>query len=137
MAMVISILGILAALSVPSMVSSISQYRLNTASRCLVADLRLTRHLALKENRSVRVNFLNQRSYQIERYVSGSWTPVRDEVSFAEDHGRRGVIFPEVPQPVAFNYIGRVDSPSSISLVNETNESRTIEVISTGRIVEY
>jgi prepilin-type N-terminal cleavage/methylation domain-containing protein len=137
MAMVISIIGILAALSVPGLVSNISQYRLNTASRCLVADLRLSRHLALKENRSVRVNFINQRSYQIERYVAGNWTPVRDEVAFTEDQGRRGVIFPEVPQPVVFDYIGRANNPSTIDLVSETNKSRTIEVASTGRIIEY
>jgi len=137
MALVIAIIGILGALSIPSLVSNISHYRLNTASRCLVADLRLSRHLALKENRSVRVNFINQRSYQIERYVGGTWTAVRDAVAFTEDHGRRGVIFPEVPQPVVFNYIGRAGSPSTIDLVSETDNSITIEVNSTGRVSEY
>ena len=136
-AVVLSIMGIMAALSIPSVLSNISKYRLDTASRCLVADLRLSRHLALKENVFVRVNFIDQRSYQIERYVGNSWMPVRDEVEFTEDHGRRGVLFPEIPEPVVFNYIGKVDTPLSIDLVNEVNVSRTIEINSTGRVIEY
>jgi prepilin-type N-terminal cleavage/methylation domain-containing protein len=136
-AMVVAIIGVLAAISFPGMMRSISHYRLNTASRGLVSDLRLARHLALKENRSIRINFPSQRSYQLERLVGENWNAVRDEVEFSDDHGRRGVLFSEIPEPIEFDYLGKADPPLSIGLLSETGESRTVEVYSSGRIVEY
>ncbi|MFQ6105171.1 MAG: GspH/FimT family pseudopilin [Candidatus Glassbacteria bacterium] len=136
-AVVVAIMGLIATISLPGIISSISHYRLNTASRCLVSDLRLARHLALKENRAVRINFLSQRSYQIEKYISGNWTPARDPIQFSQDHGRWGVIVQQVPDPIEFDYMGRVSSPTSFSLLGKSGESRTIEVQSTGRTIEY
>jgi Tfp pilus assembly protein FimT len=136
-AMVVSIIGILAVLSVPGLVGSFSHYRLSTASRCLVSDLRLARHIALKENKSVRVNFIDQRSYQIERQVGTNWVPIQDEIEFTEDQGRRGVLFPEVPLPIEFDYMGKASSALSVDLLGESGQSMTVEVQRSGRVIEY
>jgi prepilin-type N-terminal cleavage/methylation domain-containing protein len=137
LAIVVAILGLIAALSLPGAMKSVSHYRLGTASRGLVSDLRLARHLALKENRPVRVNFLTQRSYRIERFVAGSWTPAFGKVDFAEDHTRRGIIFSITPSPVEFDYVGRVTAAAQMTLLSDTGETRLIEVHTTGRIIEY
>lgn len=132
-----AILSLVAVMSLPGVMKSVSHYRLGTASRGLVSDLRLARHLALKENRPVRVNFLTQRSYQIERFVAGNWSPVSGAVSFADDHTRRGIIFPSTPEPVEFDYVGRAKAAAEMRLVSENGEEQTVEVNTTGRIIEY
>ncbi|NWG32782.1 MAG: prepilin-type N-terminal cleavage/methylation domain-containing protein [Rhodocyclaceae bacterium] len=133
---VLAILSLVAVLSLPGLMKSVSHYRLGTASRGLVTDLRLARHLALKENRAVRVNFLTQRSYRIERFVAGNWIPVSGTVSFSDDHTRRGIIFSTTPDPVEFDYVGRAKAAAEMRLVSENGEERTVEVFTTGRIVE-
>lgn len=137
LAIAVAIMALIAALSLPGFMKSVSHYRLGTASRGLVSDLRLARHFALKENRPVRVNFLTQRSYQIERFVAGSWVPVSDDVDFAQDHTRRGVIFSTTPSPVEFDYVGRATAAAEMRLVSENGEERVIEVHTTGRVSEY
>ena len=134
---VMAILGLVAAMSLPGLMKSVSHYRLGTASRGLVSDLRLARHLALKENRPVRVNFLTQRSYQIERFVAGNWSQASGTVSFADDHTRRGIIFSSTPEPVEFDYVGRAKAAAEMRLVSENGEELTVEVHTTGRIIEY
>jgi len=136
-ALVIGIIGLLAALSTPGLLRNMSHYRLNTASRCLVSDLRLARHMALKENRPVRLNFIDQRRYRLEKFVNNNWTAAGNEVNFTSDHGRRGIIFSQIPAPVEFDYLGKANPPGAIQLLSEKGESRTVEVSASGRINEY
>jgi prepilin-type N-terminal cleavage/methylation domain-containing protein len=136
MAIVLALVAIIIGMSIPTISGSLSHYRLNTASQCLISDLRLARQLALKENRSVRVNFTSQRDYQLERRVGLGWELVQTAVDFSNDHSRQGVLFTGLPAPVEFDYMGRTGQAASIGLVNGRGESTTIQISTTGRIVE-
>ncbi len=136
MAIVLAMTAIIIGMSIPTISGSLSHYRLNTASQCLISDLRLARQIALKENRSVRVNFTSQRDYQLERRVGSQWELVQTPVDFSSEHSRKGVLFGSLPAPVEFDYMGRTGQAASIDLVNSRGESKSISISTTGRIAE-
>lgn len=136
MAIVLAMMAVIIGISVPTISGALSHYRLNTASQCLISDLHLARQLALKENRSVRVNFTSQRNYQIERQVGLQWELVQTAVDFSNEHSRKGVLFTAVPAPVVFDYMGRTGQAASVGLVNGRGENTTIQISTTGRIIE-
>ncbi len=54
---VIAVIGVLSAVSLPSLLRSLPEKHLKAAARILYADLQRARLLAVKENRSARVRF--------------------------------------------------------------------------------
>lgn len=78
MMVVIIIIGVLAAIGIPSFSSWKEKQAVSNATSALLSHLKQARNLALAENRSVRVTF-SSTSYTFDADTTGSCGPCRDE----------------------------------------------------------
>lgn len=84
--LVLTILGILSAISVPGILSQLPKYRLNSAARQIMSDLMWARMQAVSQNNRFKIFFLSDNhQYTILDDVnnngsidSGEWTQTKD-----------------------------------------------------------
>ncbi|CAK8712433.1 hypothetical protein KKHLCK_01450 [Candidatus Electrothrix laxa] len=94
--LVIALLGVVSAISIPAFLRSLPEYRLRNAARNLYTDLQKARLLAVKENRKVTVRFNEAGEYYyIDNNENGTagykeWNPGEIRIDLT-DYG--GVIF--------------------------------------------
>jgi type IV fimbrial biogenesis protein FimT len=119
------VMGILLAAASPLLAQFSSGYRLRGAAREVATDLQFARLLAVKENRSFKVEFTSN-SYQVVR-VSDNF--VAKSRSFSVD-------YPEVTLAgltITFNSRGNSLASNTITVSNPMG-TRNITVVSTGRV---
>jgi len=78
MVIVTAILSILIAIAIPQMTQFIKGYRLNGATRVAWSDMQNARMTAIKENRSIRVEFTSPTSYRFVRTDTSEVISTRD-----------------------------------------------------------
>ena len=76
---VIAIMGIIAAIAVPSYQAFMAQRRLNGATRQVMSDLMAARMKAVSLNQKVKVSFGSNHTYQIWNDANGDGTVDNDE----------------------------------------------------------
>ena len=76
---VIAIMGIMAAIAVPSYQAFMAQRRLNGATRQVMSDLMAARMKAVSLNQKVKVSFGSNHTYQIWNDANGDGTVDNDE----------------------------------------------------------
>lgn len=78
MMIVIIIVGVLAAIGIPSFSSWKEKQAVSNATNALLSHMKQARNLALAENRSVRITFSSS-AYTFDADTTGSCGPCRDE----------------------------------------------------------
>jgi prepilin-type N-terminal cleavage/methylation domain-containing protein len=124
-AMIISIMGAFAA---PQFGSTLQAYRLNGATQVIWGDLHKARMMAIKENRTIRVDF-----------TSGAYEIVR--VGTAEVVFRRNLTtnFPGITvsipnNTISFGSTGTAGGGGKTVQVQSATGSKSFTIITTGRI---
>ena len=133
---VIAIMGIMAAIAVPSYQTFMAQRRLNGAARQVMSDLMAARMKAVSLNQKVKVSFSgSDHLYQIWNDANGNETVADDE---GDDIARDihpdyyDVTFSASANPV-FQPRGIVAPGSTITLTN-SSRSKYVKVAPTGRV---
>jgi type IV fimbrial biogenesis protein FimT len=122
----IGILIILAAIAIPQMRGMLESYRLNGAARVVWSDMQNAKMTAIRENRSITVNFRST-SYDFVRNGAVIFTR-----NLANDYP--GVTVSSTGGTTTFNSRGTVDFTTiTISLAGRT---RSFSIAWTGRIGE-
>jgi prepilin-type N-terminal cleavage/methylation domain-containing protein len=125
-AMIISIMGVFAA---PQFGNTLRAYRLNGATQVIWGDLHKARLMAIKENRTIRVNFTSNSAYEIMR-VDGV---VAFRRNLAADFP--GITVTILNNPISFGSTGtagggRVEVQSAAG-------SKSFTILTTGRIGNF
>ncbi|MDZ4133170.1 MAG: GspH/FimT family pseudopilin [Dethiobacteria bacterium] len=123
---VIAILAILSAIAVPQMGVMVDAYRLNGAVRLVWSDLQNAKMTAVKENRSVRVNFTTP-SYNFVRVDTSAVIFTRN---LSSDYPN--VTFSSSGGSTTFNSRGMAD-PTTIT-VGLSSKQKQFTIAWTGRI---
>lgn len=129
MMIVFGLIGILLIVAVPNISLFLSGYKLRGATREVATDLQYARLLAVKENRSYRVAFL-ENSYQVVRVSDGTVVKSRN---LAAD-------YPDVSLTrgnITFSSRGTLDpSTSNADTISVSNPRGTkmVTIASTGRV---
>lgn len=151
----VAIIGIVAAIGVPSYLSYLPHLRLNGAARDLISDLRLARSLAVGQNQRYYISFDAANDWY-EIRLSLTNLPVRPKVDYRTAFGdpsqrRTGIdllsILDKINTPVTiieFDFNGRAvinkggsdtNMPVTITIKrSDGTESKTIKVERFGRI---
>jgi prepilin-type N-terminal cleavage/methylation domain-containing protein len=61
----IAIIGIIATIAVPNVLGEMPRFRLNGATQQIVGDLMAARMKAVRQNKSIKVSFINSNQYKI------------------------------------------------------------------------
>lgn len=127
---VIALIGVLSAISLPTLLRSLPEKHLKAAARILYADLQQARLLAVKENRSVRVRFQAEEGadyYYFDNNNSKDWNadePRRTvssqgEIRYGCDSAKKNWNGDDIPLSglpkdprVTFSSVGTCDSRS-------------------------
>jgi type IV fimbrial biogenesis protein FimT len=121
----IGILVIIAAIAIPQMGGIIENYRLNGAARVVWSDMQNARMTAIRENRSITVNF-----------SSTSYNFVRDETTIFTRNLAND--YPGVTVnsgSITFNSRGTV-GPATTITISLVGRTRSFSIAWTGRIGE-
>lgn len=138
----LAIVGIVAAMAVPSFMSYLPHLRLNGAARDLISDLRLARSLAVGQNQRYRVVFdVNNDTYTLSRTVGGQ---VIKSVNYTDpNQGYIGIDL-QAASTIEFDFNGTatanglaitVNSPATITIRrNDLVETKNIRITGFGRV---
>jgi type IV fimbrial biogenesis protein FimT len=133
---VIAIMGIIAAIAVPSYRTFMAQRRLNGAARQVMSDLMAARMKAISLNQKVKVSFGSVHVYQTWNDANGNETVADDE---GDDIARDiypdyyDVTFIASADPV-FQPRGIVAPGSTITLTNSGGSDKYVKVAPSGRV---
>ncbi len=126
MFIVISILGIMAAIAIPNFLSYLPKYRLNGATRVVASDLMFTRMEAVKLNRSAYMEFTGAKQYEIS-YL-GKVLRMRD---ISED-------YPDVDiedfDKIVFTSRGSSDANKTVTIKSDNGQTKVVGVGIAGRV---
>lgn len=151
----VAIIGIVAAIGVPSYLSYLPHLRLNSAARDLISDLRLARSLAVGQNQKYYILF-DATTEQYRIYRSSGDAPVRPLVNYLDttnpNYNYSGIRIDSVVDKngtaitiIEFDFNGTafigkgtlnsVNMPVTITIKrSDGTESKTINVTRFGRI---
>jgi len=123
-AMIISIMGAFAA---PQFGSTLRAYRLNGATKVIWGDLHKARLMAIKENRTIKVEFPSG-AYEIKRGT--------DEVVFRRDltNDFPGITVSISGGTISFGGTGTAGGGSKTVQVQNATGSKSFTILTTGRI---
>jgi prepilin-type N-terminal cleavage/methylation domain-containing protein len=124
-AMIISIMGAFAA---PQFGSTLRAYRLNGATQVIWGDLHKARLMAIKENRTIRVDFTGT-VYEIVRVDTAV---VAFRRNLATDFPGITVSIPN--NTISFGSTGTAGGGSKRLEVQSTTSSKSFTILTTGRI---
>jgi len=139
---VVTIMGTLGLVAVPSVITALPSYRLRNSAADLCSNIRRARSTAVKQNRNIMVQFnLADRTYTI-----GTDKPIAlaDGITFG--HGMASVTAAETGDPIPSDGISFADDRATINtqglstsgyvyLQNSKNETYAIGALASGRIV--
>ena len=131
----VSVVGILAAISVPNLIGQLPKYRLNGATRQIVGELIAARMKAVSQNRKVKIFFLNDHQYQICDDANKDGTVDSNEGSARSQDVRSDygdVTLTSTNDPI-FDPRGTVSNLATITLTNPSG-SKSITINITGRV---
>lgn len=120
---VVAIVGVMATIAIPSYISYLPHLRLNAATRDLISDLRLARQLAVSRNAPYTVDFVSSTRYQIT--TGGTTVKTVDLVNVDID---------PLPADFQFTPFGTIPAQIIVPLTNNTGETRTLEILTTGTV---
>jgi prepilin-type N-terminal cleavage/methylation domain-containing protein len=124
-AMIISIMGAFAA---PQFGSALRAYRLNGATKVIWGDLHKARLMAIKENRTIRVDFTSS-AYEIVRVDTAV---VAFRRNLAADFP--GITVSISNNTISFGSTGTAGSGGKTVQVKSATVSKSFTIITTGRI---
>lgn len=136
---VLGIAGYLIAISFPKLSSLMSHYRLDGATRTLMAELQRARFRAIAERQCFKVKFdspVPAGSYQLQK---ASATGACTSATYADEGGVKQVdsvnflTLASAANPV-FDTRGAVNTVSTITLTGPMGASRSVAVESSGRM---
>jgi prepilin-type N-terminal cleavage/methylation domain-containing protein len=125
------IIAIIAAFAAPQFGSTLRAYRLNGATKVLWGDLHKARLMAIKENRSIRVDFSGT-SYNIVRVNTGEVTFSRDLVA-----NYPGVTVSIQDNTITFGSTGTAGGGGKTVQVQSSTGTKTFTILTTGRIGNF
>jgi Tfp pilus assembly protein FimT len=125
---VIAIMGLVAA---PQFSTLLQAYRLNGAVKVVWGDLQRARLMAIKENRSIRVDFSGT-SYNLVRVNTG-------EIAFSRNLVSRypGVTISIQNDSVTFGSTGTAGVGGKTVQVQRSGRTKTFTILTTGRIGNF
>lgn len=131
---VVAIIGIITGIGFVSLNKQLPHYRLNSAVRDLVSDLRWARSVAITsgERVSLLLDPSNDR-YHIEN-ASSPGIPISGIRDYRKDYPGVDLVGSSGGDLIAFEPRGTTGSWTSIILRNSFGEERRITIIATGRI---
>ncbi len=132
---VLAILAIMAAISIPNFRQYIMQRRLNGAARQVMSDFMSARMTAVSQNRKVKIFFFSNHQYTICDDADNNGTVSNGEGTVQTrdvQNDYPGVTFTATVDPV-FNLNGTANG-TTISLTNPAG-TRTVSLATTGRAV--
>jgi len=129
-----AVLGIVASIAVPGLLSQMPKWRLNGAARQVMGDLMAARMKAVAENNRFRIFFLNDHQYEMlddddndNVKDSGEWTNIKDIQAQFHD-----VTFGATANPIF--YPRGTAYGSTITLTNSEGSKKYVKVALTGRV---
>jgi prepilin-type N-terminal cleavage/methylation domain-containing protein len=125
------IISIIAAFAVPQFSSTLRVYRLNGARKVIWGDLHKARMMAIKENRTIKVDFTSG-SYEIVRVDSGE---VLFRRNLTTDFPGITVSIPN--NTVSFGSTGTAGGGGKTVQVQSATASKSFTILTTGRIGNF
>ena len=127
---VVSILGILAAIAIPRFSNANTQHDLDNSARQLVADLRWTSQMAANSIDTVKIVFVNAAPYGYYVVQGSSETVIKPTQSFPST-----VQFAAVTSPISFDLYGKTSTDVAITIQNTAGQFRIVNIdYMTGRV---
>jgi type IV fimbrial biogenesis protein FimT len=130
---VMAILGVLAAIAIPSMVTQMPRYRLKGAARQVMGDLMWARMQAVSQKNEFRVFFVNNHEYKVldddnndGKIDSGEWSQTKDVQAEYQD-----VSVSFTANPIFFPRGSA--SGATVTLTNSSG-SKKVKIHLTGRV---
>ena len=133
---VVSLIGILAAVGIPSFLSFQPSMRLNGAARELLGKLMWARASAVQNNNTSVVTFLTDHSFQVFNDSNGNGSADADEtltVDLQTDYADVTFIVSGSSSSPVFNGRGTASSDTTVTISNSSG-SKTVEVRPTGSV---
>lgn len=129
---VIGIMAVLLAIAIPRL-DVIQTSKLNGAARVVWGDMHHAKMTAIKENRSIIVDF-NENGYHLERVVENDNNEIFFTRNISDDYN--GVsISKSYEDPLLFFGKGTANPPSQTIFISlDSGETRSFTVLSSGRI---
>jgi prepilin-type N-terminal cleavage/methylation domain-containing protein len=124
---VVALVAVLAGMTVPAMAGAIKEYELITAGQQVVSTIRSARLQAVSKNMilKVRFDFPADGQYQI--------VDVADASAGAVQVLGNDVMFDGFTD-VQFTTSGRIAAPITVTVANDSDQSRTISVSTSGQV---
>lgn len=124
---VVGLVAVLAGMTVPAIAGAMKQYELVTASQQVVSTIRSARLQAVARNMvlKVRFDFPGDGQYQVVDAAGAAVGRVQtldDGITFGASTG------------VQFTTSGRIAVPTTVTLTNEGDQTRTISVSPSGQV---
>jgi len=127
----VTIISILAMTAAPHFTGFLRSFRLNSATKIVWGDLHKARMLAIKENRSIRVDFAGT-SYNIVRVDTGEVVFTRNLVV---DYP--GMTVSTSNNTVTFGSTGTAGGGGKTIQVQSSKGTKTFTILTTGRIGNF
>ena len=127
----VMVIGIMAAFAAPQLGNTLLAYRLNGATKVVWGDLHKARLMAIKENRSIRVDFTGT-SYDIVRVNTGAVVFSRNLAA-----GYPGVTVSISNASVTFGSTGTAGVGGKTVEVQSSAGTKTFTILTTGRIGNF
>ena len=123
----IAIIGIMATIAVPNILGEMPKFRLNGAMRQIAGDLMAARMMAVKQNKNIKVTFINGYEYRIceEPCLDPKPQPINIQTSF------NGVTIGSGNHPM---FSPRGTSTNATINVSNSYSTKTITIAITGRV---
>lgn len=130
--LVVSILGIIAAIAVPRFINANVQRDLDNAARQLVVDLRWTSQMAANSVDTVKVIFVNTSPFGYRVVQGTAETVIKPTYSFPTT-----VLFPSAVSAITYDIFGKPSGGADVSIImqNTAGQTRTVSIdYLTGRV---
>ena len=131
---VVSLIGIVSAVGIPSFLSFQPSMRLNGAAREVLSRLNWARASAVQNNNTSVVTFLNDHSFQIFNDVNGNGSADANEtttVNLQSDYSDVSFTVSGSSSMPTFNGRGTATADTTVTISNPSG-SKTVEVSPTG-----
>jgi Tfp pilus assembly protein FimT len=133
---VVSLIGILTAVGIPSFMSFQPTMRLNGAAREVLAKLMWARAYAVQNNNTSVVTFLSNHSFQIFNDANGNGSADANEtitINLQTDYPNVTLTLSGTSTSPVFNGRGTATADTTITISNSSG-SKTVEVSPTGNV---
>jgi type IV fimbrial biogenesis protein FimT len=133
---VVSLIGILAAIGIPSFLSFQPSMRLNGAAREILSRLMWARANAVQNNNTSVVTFLSDHSFQIFNDANGNGSADANEtitIDLQADYPNVTFALSGTSSSPVFNGRGTATTDTTVTISNSSG-SKTVEVSPTGNV---